>query len=69
MCDDRPALNPDEIEVTPEMIEAGVDELLSHDVYPDAHGGGPMRDQWREALAASLRAMLAFRAGRSCGAS
>ena len=34
---DRPALTTDEIEITPEMIEVGLDALWAY--YLDEHGG------------------------------
>lgn len=46
-----------EIEVTPEMTEAGVDELLSHPVYADARGDGPSMVDWRAAVEATYRVM------------
>jgi len=47
-----------EIEVTPEMIKAGVDELLSHPVYADARGDGPSMADWIAAVGAVLVAAL-----------
>lgn len=36
---DRPADELDEIKVTPEMIEAGVEELWLHDITEPTEGG------------------------------
>lgn len=54
MCDDRPALNPDEIEVTPEMIKAGVREyMLSSEDY-----------QSQEDIVAEIYRVMAEASGR-----
>lgn len=55
---ERQASEPTEVEVTPEMIEAGVDELLSHDIYPDVHHAGPSMEVWRSAVRDTFKAML-----------
>ena len=59
MSGDRPVLK-EEIEITPEMIDAGVNELLCHDVYPNSAGAGPSLESWREAFRAALYASLQF---------
>lgn len=41
---DRPAHTEDEIEVTPEMIEAGIDEMWGYDLDTFK------RDEWRQAI-------------------
>lgn len=40
-----------EIEITPEMIEAGMEELFRHDIQE------PCEDEMREAVAAVFRVM------------
>lgn len=47
---DRPADDTNEIEITPEMIEAGYDAMFDDPMFPD---GG-----FRNALALGFRAML-----------
>jgi hypothetical protein len=46
----------EECEITPEMIEAGLDELYSHDITE------PRRAEMREAVRAVFAAMCAARA-------
>jgi hypothetical protein len=50
-----------EIEITPEMIEAGVGELLGHDIYMSPAYGGPSMEVWREAIKDAFSAMLRVR--------
>lgn len=49
-------------EVTPEMIEAGVSELLKHDIYMTPDYGGPSMETWREAVRDTFVRMLQARA-------
>lgn len=56
MIPDRPAPT-DEIEITPAMIEAGVDELMGHDIYMSSDLTGPSMDNWREAVRDCFLAM------------
>ncbi len=46
-----------EIEVTPEMIEAGMRAMWGHDVFPDSRGG-IVEDEWRDAMRSGFLAML-----------
>lgn len=48
-------------EPTPEMIEAGVDELLGHDIYVNSDFSGPSMEAWREAVADTFKAMISAR--------
>lgn len=52
---DRPAHDEDEIEVTPEMIEAGIEAMWRHDVYEFN------RDDWRDAVREAFRVMASLR--------
>lgn len=49
---DRPASKELEIEITPEMIEAGIDELAKFDVFP------PIRSELRPAIRRVFLEML-----------
>ncbi len=50
----------DDVEITPEMIEAGMDEFYGHPIAADE----PTIDEVREAIVATFRAMaLACRRG------
>lgn len=51
----RPAL--DEIEITPEMIEAGIEAMWGYEVFPD-NRGGVVEDEWRKAMRAGFLAMI-----------
>ena len=50
-----PKADKDEIEITPEMIEAGVEKLFEFDIQQ------PFRAEMRDAVAAVFREMLRHR--------
>jgi hypothetical protein len=52
---DSPAIKTEEIEITPEMIEAGFGELCCHDITE------PRDDEMREAVRCVFLAMFALR--------
>ena len=55
MTDPKPA-DCDDVEITPEMIEAGMEEFYCHPIIADE----PTREEVREAILATYKAIAAI---------